>query len=236
MSMCDRISALPLTPAEIERKTGGISADPLPGLHLALIALFRNLRVEIDRRQRMHDERRKGRGVGARLRRHQLLPMRVAAFAQAGDDADAGDPGFALRRQPSASASIPGKPIRVGDFAHLLRHRRHWEMPRTRKVSSASQIALPSQVMVAFGDRIAGAVMGELRVDRDKRWPGVTKVRNFASLTAARNGMRSKRLSATKASLTSAPWPRSAARPASTDSRENGLRRSCFRSEPWPHM
>ena len=47
----------------IERKTGGIGADALPGIHLALIALFRDLRVEIDRRNRMHDERWKKRRI-----------------------------------------------------------------------------------------------------------------------------------------------------------------------------
>ncbi len=35
----------------IQRQPGGIGADPLPGFHLALIALFRDLGVEIDRRQ-----------------------------------------------------------------------------------------------------------------------------------------------------------------------------------------
>ena len=39
----------------IQRQPGGIGADALPGFHLALIALFRDLGVEGDRRQRMHD-------------------------------------------------------------------------------------------------------------------------------------------------------------------------------------
>ena len=43
----------------VQRKPRGIGADALPGFHLALVALFRDLRVEVDRRQRMHDVGRK---------------------------------------------------------------------------------------------------------------------------------------------------------------------------------
>ena len=39
----------------IQRQPGGIGADALPGFHLALVALFRDLGVEADRRQRMND-------------------------------------------------------------------------------------------------------------------------------------------------------------------------------------
>ena len=49
----------------VEREPGGIGADALPRLHLALIALLRDLLVEIERRERMHDVGREGRGVGA---------------------------------------------------------------------------------------------------------------------------------------------------------------------------
>src|SRR5665647_1259823 len=81
----------------IECKAGGIGADPLPRLHLALIALLGDLRIEIDRRDRVHHERRESRGIGARLGFHQLLPMRITAFAQTRNDADTGDPGLARR-------------------------------------------------------------------------------------------------------------------------------------------
>ena len=59
MSIRPRISLLPLTPGGIQREPGGIGADALPGFHLALVALFRDLRVETDRRQRMNDVGRK---------------------------------------------------------------------------------------------------------------------------------------------------------------------------------
>jgi hypothetical protein len=79
----------------VERKTGRIGADALPVLHLTLIALLRNLRVETHRRQRMHDERSESRRVGLGLAAHQLLPMSLRPLAKGGDDADAGDPGVA---------------------------------------------------------------------------------------------------------------------------------------------
>ena len=66
----------------IERKTGGIRTYALPVFHLALVALFRNLQIEIHRRQRMHDKRREGGGVGGRLARHQFLPVGLGAFAE----------------------------------------------------------------------------------------------------------------------------------------------------------
>ena len=81
----------------VERKTGGIGADALPVFHLALVALFRDLGVEIHRRQGMYDVWSIGHGVGGGLRRHQFLPMGLGAFAKIGHDADAGDPGFAFR-------------------------------------------------------------------------------------------------------------------------------------------
>ena len=40
-----------LDAGRFEREAGGIGADPLPRLHLALIAFFRDLLVEIERRR-----------------------------------------------------------------------------------------------------------------------------------------------------------------------------------------
>ena len=42
----------------VNRKPGGIGAKPLPGFHLALVTLFRDLRIKAEGGQRMH---RKGR-------------------------------------------------------------------------------------------------------------------------------------------------------------------------------
>ena len=49
----------------VERKAGRIGADALPRLHLPLVALLRDLLVEVERRERMHDVGREGRRVGA---------------------------------------------------------------------------------------------------------------------------------------------------------------------------
>ena len=79
-----------------ERETGRIDADPLPQLHLALIALFRNLLVEIQRTERMHDIRREALVVvGRRVAALEMTPGRLEPLAKARDKADAGDPHLA---------------------------------------------------------------------------------------------------------------------------------------------
>ena len=60
MSVRPRISGVALDAGGIQRQPGGIGADALPGFHLALVALFRDLRVEVDRRERMDDVGREG--------------------------------------------------------------------------------------------------------------------------------------------------------------------------------
>src|SRR5579872_4899955 len=78
----------------IKRESGRIRADALPVFHLALIAFFRDLRVEIDRRQRMDNKGGKRRRVGGRLCFGQFLPMRVGAFTETRYNSNAGDPDF----------------------------------------------------------------------------------------------------------------------------------------------
>ena len=78
----------------IQREPGGIGADALPGFHLALIALFRDLGVEIDRRPGMHDVGRKRLLVDVDAPRVERVPIRVQPFAERGGEADAGDPDF----------------------------------------------------------------------------------------------------------------------------------------------
>ncbi len=125
---------LALDAGGVERKTGSIGADALPILHLALIALLRDLGVEIDWRQRMHDVRREGRCVGAGMRFHQFLPMRLRAFAEAGDDADAGDPGFARslshRRAPRPSVQsglqVPASAVPFRHWGNRARAASAW--------------------------------------------------------------------------------------------------------------
>src|SRR5262249_5103334 len=74
---------------------GRIGADALPRLHLALVALFRDLLVEVDRRQRMDDVGREALGVDHAPAFGKSLPVRIEPFAQARYDPDSGDPRFA---------------------------------------------------------------------------------------------------------------------------------------------
>ena len=89
MSIRERMSVLPFDARRIERKPRRIGTDPLPILHLALIAFLRDLRVEIDRRERMHHERCKSCCVGGWMRLHEPLPMGVAAFTETRHNSDA---------------------------------------------------------------------------------------------------------------------------------------------------
>ena len=87
-----------LDAGRIQRQPGGIGADALPGFHLALVALFRNLGVERDRGERMHDVGREALVVDVDLPGVQRFPMRIQPLAERGDDADAGDPDFLRAR------------------------------------------------------------------------------------------------------------------------------------------
>ena len=107
-----------------ERQAGGIDADPLPGLHLPLIALFRNLFVEAHRPERMHDVGRKALVVvGRRIAALEMAPGRFQPLAQTGEKTDAGDPHLAaiahfanslagklmpFRPFPQARREVPG--------------------------------------------------------------------------------------------------------------------------------
>ncbi len=82
------VRVAPFRPAEIEREAGGIGADALPRLHLALIALLGDLEIVIHRRERVHDVGREAvlsstRRCGAAFER---IPMGVGAFAERRDE------------------------------------------------------------------------------------------------------------------------------------------------------
>src|SRR5438876_204286 len=78
-----------------QRQPSGIGADPLPRLHLALIAPFRDLLVEVERSERMDEIWREAFGVDLDSSFRQALPMRLRPFAEARHDANAGDPNLA---------------------------------------------------------------------------------------------------------------------------------------------
>ena len=75
----------------LQRKSCRISADTLPRLHLALIALLGNLLVEIDRNDRMRNARSEGCQVGRNRGSVQALPVRLQAFTKAGHNPNSGN-------------------------------------------------------------------------------------------------------------------------------------------------
>ena len=86
-----------------KRKTGGVDPHPLPQLHLALVALFRDLLVEIQRAERMHDVGCEALVVVGRwIAALQMTPRRLEPLAKARDETDAGDPHL------TAVAHVPG--------------------------------------------------------------------------------------------------------------------------------
>ncbi len=86
-----------------QRQAGGVGAEPLPGFHLALVGLLRNLRVVVDRPHRVDAEGRREGLVDHGLRRFRLghrAPVRVEPLAKAGDQPYAGDPDLARHLWP----------------------------------------------------------------------------------------------------------------------------------------
>ena len=171
----------------IQRQPGGIGADALPRLHLALIALLGDLRVEADRRQRMDDVGRKALLVDIDALRIERIPMRIEPFAERGHEADAGDPDFL--RLSSCVIACSGKPILLA-IASMCTRKSGSGKGIWRKVSSALHFnSLPTRT---FADVTAKPEPScSILASIVSNWPGLTKPRILASLTIARNGMRS---------------------------------------------
>src|ERR1700722_10656927 len=87
-----------------------------------------------------------------------------------------------------------GKPMRAA-ISSMLARRRGSGNGMTRKVSSASQVALPPTATEALVMANPEPSCSSVAVI-DRSWPGMTKERSFASLTAARNGIRSNLVAA----------------------------------------
>ena len=104
-----------------ERETGGVDADPLPHLHLPLIAFLRYLLVEIHRSKRMHDVGRKAFVVvRRRVTALEMVPGRLEPFAEASDETDAGDPYIAALCH--LTSSVTGTSIRSAHSIRALRN------------------------------------------------------------------------------------------------------------------
>jgi hypothetical protein len=134
-----------LEPGIVEGKARGIDAEALPGLHLTLVGLLRNLLVEFERLQRMQWIGCEALGIddwsGTRGER---LRMRLDALAEAGGEADAGDDDVAGHGQ-AASGERPMAAMRL-----CIRVRISAGKGIRRKRSSASQIGLPASVIFAL--------------------------------------------------------------------------------------
>ena len=84
-------------PYSIERETGRIGADALPRLHLPLVATLGDLRIQRQRRQRMHRKAREAGRVDHRGECVERRPVGVHPLTQAGYQAYSGDDGIAVR-------------------------------------------------------------------------------------------------------------------------------------------
>src|SRR5450631_634117 len=170
-----------------QRQPRGIGADPLPVFHLALIAFFRDLGVEADRRQRMNDVGGKTLVVDVDPLGIERVPMRIQPLAERRDDADAGDPGFLWLGHGSIACN--GKPIFLASASMWTRKdgsgKGIW-----RKVRSALHFnSLPTRALaeVTAKPEPSCSILASIV----NSWPGLTKPRILASFTIARNGMRS---------------------------------------------
>ena len=89
-----------LDPGGVQREAGGVHADALPGLHLPLVAALGDLLVQVERTIGCtgHGAKRAVSTTGWKpAGRVQRCPVGVGAFAQAGNQADAGDQCVAVR-------------------------------------------------------------------------------------------------------------------------------------------
>ncbi len=150
----------------LERQARGVDAEPLPHLHLALVALG-DLLVEIKRHHRMD-------GIG----RHEItvddgpgmlgldhrLPMGVETLAEARGQADAGDPDL-TRHGPHPPRAHRGVDRNERDAAVEL-VAENFARPVGRDHDDfrvgGDLVAHPDR---GFGDRETGALVGDLGVD-----------------------------------------------------------------------
>ena len=88
----------------VERQPGGVDAELLPGLHLALVGLFRDLPVEVEGHGRVDRVGREPLRVEARRKpRPERVQMRLDPLARAGDQTQA-------RNDDLAHQSVSARP------------------------------------------------------------------------------------------------------------------------------
>src|SRR2546423_1161001 len=172
----------------IQRKSCGVGADALPGFHLALVALFRDLGVEADRRERVHDVGRKALVVDIDALGIERIPMRIQPLAKRGHDADAGDPDFLAFAHCATACS--GKPILLAIASMYPRKEGSGGKGARPKVISALHFkSLPTRPLALVTAKPEPSCSSFASIVSN--WPGLTNPRILASFTIARNGIRS---------------------------------------------
>ena len=214
----------------VEREPGGIGADALPGSIWRWSPFLGICVSKLIGGERMDDVGREGLGRRPLMAaRRAALPVRVRPFAEAGDDADPGDPGFA-RFGVSHGVSALHREIRcVLAISSMCPRNSGSGNGITRNVSSALQTSLPPTVISALVIAKPEPSCTSFAVSV-KLLPGHDEGAQLGFLDRGqkRHALEIGQRDA-PASRRSAPSPRSAARPASADSRGNGPRRWCWR-------
>ena len=150
-------------PGIVQRQSCGVNADALPQLHLPLVALFRNLFVEIHRRERVHDIGRKALVVVRwRIAAFEMLPCRLEPLAKACEQTDAGDPHLAASahfvssligtsmRSAHSNSAVRNSGLGNGMIVYMIR-------------ALADDLSISSAL--AFADRVARALMHDAAFD-----------------------------------------------------------------------
>ena len=144
----------------VEREPGRIDADPLPRLHLALVAFLRDLLVEIDRHRA--DARRRARNarrVGAADRRARPCQCASRPSPRHETMPIAGDPDLA--RVSHWRAPPSGNAMSAATFSMLARKLGLGKFDQAeRELGVADRLAVAPDL--GLGDREAGAVVHHL--------------------------------------------------------------------------
>ena len=167
-----------------EREPGRIGADPLPRLHLALVALLRDLLVEIERRERMDEIGREGLGID--LDRRLARGLANARRAPSPRQETMPMPVIQASRGASAMGQRPHREFE--DRGHLLHAGaelgvRKLDQPE-RDLGVAGELAVAPDL--GLGDRVARAFVQQL--GRERKSSGRASRTSAASLPSPRRG------------------------------------------------
>src|SRR4030095_8819823 len=141
--------------------------------------LFRNLGVEADRRERVHDVGRKALVIDINALGVERIPMRIQSLAKRGHNADAGDPDF-LALAHCAIACI-GKPILVATASMCTRKAGSGKGARPKVISALHFKSLPTRPFAFVTAKPEPSCSSFASIVSN--WPGLTNPRILASFT-----------------------------------------------------